>query len=211
MLVAIQPIAAGDTSNSTRAADRTFTFTRKAMATIINGHSKAYEPILFHPSSFKGRWIVEARRRQIDHLVVVAGPTGVGKSTFIEALNAPSMRERFGIEGSFETIQANALDGLRTGPIATLVYHYDMLRPFDRPLHSHGRDPAFHLLASAKRITLVTLWEPVTSPFNEPVNPAELPEILPEILDAEIPFASFVSEIVPSAIFDPASDDDDVR
>jgi len=147
----------GDTSNSTRAADRTFTFTKKAMATIINGHSKAYEPIRFHPSSFKGRWIVEARRRQIDHLVVVSGPTSVGKSTFIEALKTPAMRARFGIEGDFETVQANGIDALRTGPIPTLVYHYDMLRPFDRPLHSHGRDPAFHLLASAKRITLITL------------------------------------------------------
>jgi SAM-dependent methyltransferase len=147
----------GDTSNSTRAADRTFMFTRKAIATIINGHSKAYEPVLFHPSSFKGRWIVEARRRQIDHLVVVAGPTSVGKSTFIEALGSPSMRARFGIDDDFETVQANALDQLRTGPVSTLVFHYDMLRPFDRPLHSHGRDPAFHLLASANRITLITL------------------------------------------------------
>jgi len=147
----------GDTRNSTRAADRTFTFTKRAMAVIINGHSKAYEPIRFHPSSFKGRWIVEARRRQIEHLVVVAGVTSSGKSSFIERLTDPQMRARFGIANHFDTVSANAVDTLRTGPIDTLVYHYDLLRPFDRPLHSHGRDPAFHLLASARRITLVTL------------------------------------------------------
>ena len=147
----------GDTRNSTRAADRTFTFTKKAMAVIINGHSKAYESIRFHPSSFKGRWIVEARRRQIDHLVVVAGVTSVGKSAFIDRLADPQLRARFDIESDFATVSANAIDKLRDGPIGTLVYHYDLLRPFDRPLHSHGRDPAFHLLGSARRITLITL------------------------------------------------------
>ena len=38
-----------------------------------------------------------------------------------------------------------------------MVFHYDMLRPFDRPLQSHGRDPAFHLLEAAEKITFVTL------------------------------------------------------
>lgn len=147
----------GDVRNSTRAADRTFTFTKEAMQAIINGHSKAYEPIRFHPSSFKGRWIVEARRRQIDHLVVVAGVTSVGKSSFIEALKDPAMRTRFGIEGDYDVSSANDVDALKTGPHSTLVYHYDLLRPFDRPLHSHGRDPAFHLLSSANRVTLITL------------------------------------------------------
>ena len=148
----------GDTSNSTRAADRTFTFTKKAMSVIINGHSKAFEPVRFHPSSFKGRWIVEARRRQIDHLVVVAGVTGVGKSTFIERLKASKeLRERFGIGDNFSVASANDVDSLAPGRHETLIYHYDILRPFDRPLHAHPRDPAFHLLSSAKRVTSITL------------------------------------------------------
>jgi len=148
----------GDASNSTRAADRTFTFTRKALSVIINGHRKAFEPISFYPSSFKGRVIVEARKRQIGHLVVVAGVTGVGKSTFIAQLQAsPVLRERLGITGAFDVAQANDVDNLRAGAHPTLIYHYDLLRPFDRPLQSHGRDPAFHLLGAADRVTLVTL------------------------------------------------------
>lgn len=148
----------GDTSNSTRAADRTFTFTKKAMSVIINGHSKAFEPVRFHLSSFKGRWIVEARRRQIDHLVVVGGMTGVGKSTFIERLKtSKELRERFGIGEDFTVASANDVDHLAPGHHPTLIYHYDILRPFDRPLHAHARDPAFHLLSSAKRVTSITL------------------------------------------------------
>jgi hypothetical protein len=113
--------------------------------------------VLFHPSSFKGRWIVEARRRDIGHLVVVSGPTAVGKSSFIKGLDDPKLRKKFGIAGKFTTIGANRLDDLAPGRHDTLVFHYDMLRPFDRPLQSHGRDPAFHLLQSAEKITFITL------------------------------------------------------
>ena len=150
-------ILLGPTANSVRAADRTFTFSKKAIATIVNGHSKAYEPVIFHSSSFKGRWIVEARRRDIGHLVVVSGPTAVGKSSFIKALDDPKLRKKFGIADGFSTIGANRLDDLAPGRHDTLVFHYDMLRPFDRPLQSHGRDPAFHLLQSAEKITFITL------------------------------------------------------
>ena len=150
-------ILLGPTANSTRAGDRTFTFSKKAIATIVNGHSKAYEPVIFHNSTFKGRWIVEARRRDIGHLVVVCGPTAVGKSSFAKALEDPALRERFGIDGGYSFVQAKDLDRLATGRHDTLVYHYDMLRPFDRPLQSHGRDPAFHLLDSAEKITFITL------------------------------------------------------
>jgi len=87
----------------------------------------------------------------------VAGVTSAGKSAFIKRLAEPGIRDRFGLAERFETASANAVDALRAGPIGTLVYHYDLLRPFDRPLHSHGRDPAFHLLSSARRVTLITL------------------------------------------------------
>jgi hypothetical protein len=150
-------ILLGPTANSTRAADRTFTFSKKAIATIVNGHSKAYEPVIFHHSSFKGRWIVEARRRDIGHLVVVCGPTAVGKSSFIRALGDAKLRKKFGIASDFTSVSANRLDDLEPGRHDTLVFHYDMLRPFDRPLQSHGRDPAFHILQSAERITFITL------------------------------------------------------
>src|SRR6185503_15727088 len=83
---------------------------------------------------------------------------GVGKSTFIAQLQAsPVLRERLGITGAFDVAQANDVDNLRAGAHPTLIYHYDLLRPFDRPLQSHGRDPAFHLLGAADRVTLVTL------------------------------------------------------
>jgi hypothetical protein len=83
----------------------------------------------------------------------------VGKSTFIERLKSPELRQRFGIPDRYITFFCHdEFDKLAKGPIETLVFHYDLLRPFDRSLQSHGRDPALTLLSSAEKITLITLF-----------------------------------------------------
>ena len=111
---------------------------------------------------------------------MIAGVTSVGKSSFIERLSEPKMLSRFGVDPGFTTVNATRLDTLPTGPIGTLVYHYDMLRPFDRPLHSFGRDPAFHLFECAKRVTLITLANSgeelrrrITTPAARPTRKGE--------------------------------------
>jgi ubiquinone/menaquinone biosynthesis C-methylase UbiE len=141
-----------------RAADCTFAFQKDALEIIINRHSKAFEPVKFHPLRNGAGWIIEARRRQIGHLVVVAAATAAGKSRFIERLSQPPMRERFGLgDDRLRVIKAEEIDELGSGFHSTVVLHYDLLRPFDRPLQTHERDPAFHLLSSAERVTLITL------------------------------------------------------
>jgi hypothetical protein len=39
----------------------------------------------------------------------------------------------------------------------TVIFHYDILRPHDRKLWSHARDPAFHLIGCGRRLTVITL------------------------------------------------------
>jgi predicted kinase len=150
-------ILIGNPRKAIRAADAAFSFTRKSLELIINGHSKAYEPVRFHPAATPGGWIAEARRRQIDHLVVLGGVSGSGKSTLIKGLDQQTLRTRLGIEDDFRVVSAGEIDSLCEGPISTLVYHYDLMRPFNRSIESHDRDPAFHLLSCAKRITRITL------------------------------------------------------
>jgi len=152
-------IVLGNPKDTRRTADGAFILTPKTLSIIINGHTQAFEPVIIHRSSFKNRFVIEARRRQINHLVVVAGVTSVGKSTFIERLKSPELRQRFGIADRYVTFFCHdEFDKLAKGPIETLVFHYDLLRPFDRPLQSHGRDPALTLLSSAEKITLITLF-----------------------------------------------------
>ena len=152
-------IVMGSPKDTRNAADRAFIFTAKALSVIINGHTQAFEPVIIHRSSFKNRFVIEARRRQVNHLVVVAGMTGVGKSTFVERLKSPGLRQRFGISERYISCLAGiGFDTLAKGPIETLVFQYNLLRPFNRPLQSHGRDPVLTLLSSAEKITFITLF-----------------------------------------------------
>lgn len=150
----------GPSRFSESAADRTFLFTRAAISEIFGAHSKAFEPLRFLPSP-TGSLIVEARRRRIEHLVVVAGAAGVGKSTFITRLiRSPEMRARFAIgDATLDVVSAHRAHDLPSQGRGTVVFHYDLLRPHGRHLWSHGRDPAFQLIDCGSRLTLITLLQ----------------------------------------------------
>lgn len=149
-------IALGDRTMAIRAADQTFFLSRDALQIIINRHSKAFEPLQFTDLP-AGGCIVEARRRRIDHLVIVAGSTASGKSSLIRRFAEPEFGARFGIEPEFKLIKPEEIEQLPPGRRPTVILHYDLLRPFGRALHSHERDPAFHLLQCAERTTLITV------------------------------------------------------
>jgi 2-polyprenyl-3-methyl-5-hydroxy-6-metoxy-1,4-benzoquinol methylase len=156
----VAPVALLDRPRrSHSAASRVFTFSRQALSIIFNEHTKAFEALQFHSMPWSGRLLVEARRRSIRHLVVVAGPSSVGKSTVLQRLeHSEPLRHKFGIDGSPPLfLDASDVDSLPAGPLDTVVYHYDLLRPFRRSVRTHARDPAFHLLSSADRVTLITL------------------------------------------------------
>jgi ubiquinone/menaquinone biosynthesis C-methylase UbiE len=155
------PLILMDTKSTTieSAAERTFLFTISALRKIFNEHTQAFEPLRILERSKKGRVAIEARRRNIGHLVVVAGVACIGKTRFIDALfQSDSLRERFGIaKAGLETINAFKIRSLPSRPLPNLILHYDILRPFGRHLERHSRDPVFHLLNCAERLTFITL------------------------------------------------------
>jgi SAM-dependent methyltransferase len=148
------------------AAGRTFLFTPQALRILFNVHTSVFEPIRVTRSPFKrGRMLVEARKRRVGHLVVVAGPTAVGKSTFVRRLQSDAkLRAELGLEaGEFEVTQAAAVRELAPGPRERLLLHYDFLRPSRTGMRSHGRDPDLRLFEVAERITVVTLMAPAAT------------------------------------------------
>jgi hypothetical protein len=140
-------------------ADQTFMFSKRALSKIFNAHSKAFEPVRFSRLRRSGNLIVEVRRRAIDHLIVVAGVACVGKSRFIDRLQASEdLRGRFGIsKDKMTSVSAHGVDRLPSGRLGTVIFHYDILRPHGHSFFSFERDPAFHLIHSAKKVTVLTL------------------------------------------------------
>lgn len=96
--------------------------------------------------------------RRIDRLVIIAGPTAAGKSTFIKQLTArppPEIRARYGLEDlpDWPQMVANRLVQLDELELERLILHYDFLWA-----PGGARAPA--LLDGAREITLMTLWTP---------------------------------------------------
>ncbi len=144
---------------ASRAGSRTFLFTAGALRAIFNQHSMAFEPLRVLPSPFKGRLVVEARRRDIGHILVVTGPTSSGKSTFQARFLADgNFRKRFvADEGEWEPVVGRHRPDLPGGRLERVILHYDMLRPLRGSLKTYERDTLLDLMRVAERVTVVTI------------------------------------------------------
>lgn len=137
---------------------RSFLFTGRALEILFNGHTELFEPLILRPSPFKGRQVAVANRRRIGHLVVIAGPTSSGKSTFIERLRSDgSLRSQFGLGDSDLVFALDQKTELPTGPLQDVVLHYDLLRPYRRSIKTYARDPRCDFFEVADRVTVITL------------------------------------------------------
>jgi hypothetical protein len=98
-------------------------------------------------------------RHSIPSLVVVAGPTAVGKSRMIAtAADDDVLRERLQLPTAAHAMTPGRL--LKVGPpagLGKLILHYDILRPHRRRFGSHALDPVNSILGTAESITFLTL------------------------------------------------------
>lgn len=163
-LIALAPVilvGSGDTSG--KGSQQKFFLTRRAVANLLQSQRNAFATVEFIDSEFKGRFLVTARKRRVDELIVVAGPTSSGKSTLIDELRAgrhPGLARRLRLESLADVpfLGASKLACDETLHYPRLLFHYDILRPFDRSAKTHERDESLDILRAAKRISFVTLY-----------------------------------------------------
>jgi SAM-dependent methyltransferase len=147
-------------------ADYTYLINRATFRVLFNMHNNSFEPIRFQRSPFKNRVIIEARKRRIKHLTVVAGPTASGKSTFVERfverlMDSKSLRKTLNVPEDISAYAGGAtIDTLPLGELDHVVLHYDLLHPFMRSLRSYDRDPVLSIFDVAERITFLTVMAP---------------------------------------------------
>jgi len=152
-------IAVGKPNKRGYSTGLTYSFTPQALQVIFNSHTNLFEPIQIKKSPFKERQIVVANKRQVGHLVVVAGPTSAGKSTLSSRLlQDDALQRRFGLEpGEWEFLQARDTRRMSPGRHERVLFHYDILRPTRNSIRSHERDQALDLVKVAERITIITI------------------------------------------------------
>jgi len=156
-------VGRGETSG--KSGQQKFFMTRAAVENLLGHQRNAFARIEFVDSGFKGRFLVVARKRIVDELIVVAGPTSSGKSSLIEEFVAgehPELAEQLGVESlkGIASLDATKLRKDKTLRYRRLILHYDFLRPFDRSAKTHDRDEGLDVLRSAQGIHFVTIQTP---------------------------------------------------
>lgn len=166
ILLARAPVVyVGRNGTSGRHGGQKFFITPGALEHLLVYQRNMFARLRHHPSPHKGRYIMIADRRQIADLILVAGPTSSGKSRLIERLGAgaePGIARHLGIDEPGAWPAMNAFDLLEPQePRAErLLFHYDTLRPFMRSAHVHAGDEALDILDCARRVRVLTIWNP---------------------------------------------------
>jgi hypothetical protein len=146
-----------------------FFFTPSALRNLLLQQRHLFGDVELHRSGHKHRRLLIAHRRRIGRLVVVAGPTAVGKSTFIQRMKqgaTPELADRLGVAGfaDFEVLSADALGSDRRCRFEGLILHYDSALPrVEEHSWSYERDPALDLLACAECVSFVSLTAPAAT------------------------------------------------
>ena len=104
--------------------------------------------------------------RRIEHLLIVAGPTGCGKKTLIREILAsriPEVQTRIGVENLQECpwMGAHLIARLTELELKRLILHYDFLWSSDgSKVEMPGGQSASSILEGARQVSLVTVWTP---------------------------------------------------
>lgn len=150
---------------SGRRSVQKFFITEGAIENRLRRHRNHFARVDFHPSEHKDRYVAVAHRRRVGRLLVVTGPTAVGKSTFLRRLRAgwlPEVARRLelGDVSTWTETSASVLASFEEPRTPRLLFHYDFLRPYLRSAKTHARDEALDVLDAAEELTIVTLWAP---------------------------------------------------
>ena len=174
-----------------RASGQKYFFTPKALENILLNHTKIFSGIDIIDTQSKCRSIVVAKKNQIEHLLIVSGPTASGKSTFLDNLRDrtlpghilslldkdahtwPQTSGKIVVRKTLTTITGEKIS---PDEIGGLTLHYDILRPLSTHTVDYYRDPTLDILQCAKNITVIILRNDPADLINQ-FNAGELTDV----------------------------------
>jgi SAM-dependent methyltransferase len=132
-------------------------------------HQGRFADVQVHAAARSGRFRALAQRRRLSGLVLIAGASGVGKSTFMTRLREGTLpsdiAEQIGAHEwrGHRMISAFELADWTERPAEGLLFHYDLNRASRYPAKRFVGDAALQIVECAERVACVTLWAaPVT-------------------------------------------------
>ena len=141
-----------------RLPHRSFLFNPAAIRSLFTFQSTLFEPIRVLRRPRAGRFVVEARRRHVHNLVVIAGPSSAGKSTFIKSLTGdPNLRREFGLSGEWKFIRGRDVAHLPAGNIENMLVELDLMAVERGDLAGFDDIPQFQILRAAENLKVLTI------------------------------------------------------
>ncbi|MBL8893465.1 MAG: methyltransferase domain-containing protein [Rhizobiales bacterium] len=166
MLRKFPVIYVSNAAGKKKGSNELFYFTQAAIKNLLGQHRRVFSSIEIHASGHKnGRFIVIARKRQVDRLVIVAGPTSAGQSTHIKNLEqgkVPAIAKAVGIETAADWVSAGltSLGDFDQSGKRNLILHYDITRrQFGNPIARSQYD-LHDLIGLANQVTFLTIEAP---------------------------------------------------
>jgi hypothetical protein len=174
-----------------RILHRPFLFTPAAMRHFFSYHSTLFEPINVQWPNSEGRFAIEARRRQVRNLLVVAGPSSSGKSTFARRLASnATLRGDFGLSGDWHHIRGRDVACLPSGDIENLIVELDLMAVERGGPMSFNDIPQFQILRAAENLKVITML-PVHPPDAVRMSAKEITRLIKKCGDLGEALLSF--------------------
>jgi len=172
---------------SGKCTSQKFFISKEALKNLLLYHRNNFAKIDIIDSEFKNRYIAIGYKRKINKLLLIAGPTSVGKTTLIRRILKGEEMElirRLGLDdiSNWRAVDADQLDGLDEKYIENLILHYDILRPWGRGPQVYEKDEALDLLDCSSHVIILTLWASPEVLVDRLVQ-GELEGIIPSSLD----------------------------
>lgn len=171
-----------------RSSAHKYFFTPGALENILLNHTKIFSGVDVIDTKSKNRSLAVAKKKYIEHLLIVSGPTASGKSTFLDNLRDeslpghivslldkdahtwPQTSGKIVVRETLKTIHGKEIV---PDKINGLALHYDILRPLSTRTVDYYRDPTLDVLRCAKNITVIILRNDPADLINQ-FNEGEL-------------------------------------
>lgn len=158
-------------SGNPKELNQTYFFSESALRNILDGHYKCYWKINRIESKFKGRFFLECNKLKIDRMILVAGSTASGKSTFCDGVIRNLYRDKLGYDDYSEVpfVSPSKIWGKELHKVfpnqheKECLMHYDIAGVKKFKFHSYARDPAIGVVECAKQVDVVLVAPSLTT------------------------------------------------
>lgn len=140
-----------------------FLFSDRAITALLTRHRYSFARVDFVPWQAAGRRLAIAYKRQIEHLVIVAGVPTSGKTTVIKKLMAgelPDLARQLNFDSKKKWLSTGygEVCHIQEARVENLLLHFNITKSLVDGDHYGYGGGLLDLIRSAQRISVVSLW-----------------------------------------------------